>query len=148
MAIRATVARIRIDLSLYHTVGATFTLTQNTHTTTHNPIQITAFPTAFPSLTLETSPTASKRNAIMAPSLLLQGTKSITPHKISSTPTNSRSVLEFIEDVLRSWTICSGVIGELSLAMPAERTVKDRMRAERRERREEKDMVKRARNGW
>ena len=108
---------------------------------THNPIQITAFPTAFPSLTLETSPIANKPNAIIAPILLLRGTKSNTPHKISNTPINSRSVLEFTEDVLRSWTICSGVMGELSLAMPAEKTVKDRKRAERRERSDKKDMV-------
>lgn len=60
---------------------------------------------------------------------------------MSSTPTNSRSVLAFIEAVLRSWTICSGVIGELSLEIPAERTVKDRMRAERRERMDVKDMM-------
>lgn len=36
--------------------------------------------------------------------------------------------------MLRSRAICSGVIGELSRATPAERTVKDRMRAGRRER--------------
>ncbi len=63
------------------------------------------------------------------------------PHTMSSTPTSSRSELEFGEEVLRSWTICSDVIGELSLATPAASTVKDRMRAERRERIETNDMV-------
>lgn len=42
--------------------------------------------------------------------------------------------------MLRSWAICSGVIGELSLATPAKRTVKDKTRAERRERIAEKDI--------
>lgn len=69
-------------------------------------------------------------------------------HSISSTPTSSRSVLEYIDDVLRSWTICSGVIGELSLAMPAENTVKDRKRAERRERIDVKDMMEWEGLGW
>lgn len=40
-------------------------------------------------------------------------------------------------------------MGELSLAMPAERTVKDRMRAERRERSDKEDMVMAwGRFGW
>ena len=66
----------------------------------------------------------------------------MTPHKISSTPTSSRRVVELVlEEVFRSWTICSGVIGELSLPTPAESTVKERMRVERRERIIVKDMV-------
>ncbi|KAF6235998.1 hypothetical protein HO173_005626 [Letharia columbiana] len=68
-------------------------------------------------------------------------------HRMSSTPTSSRSVLGFIEEVPRSRLICSGVIGELSLVIPAERTVKDRTRAERRERINAKDMMKCERMG-
>ena len=105
-------------------------------------MHITAFPTDFPSLTFETSPTTSSTNAIPPPSLLLRGTKSIRPHRISSTPTNSRCVIELVEvEFFRSRTICSGVIGEFSLAKPAESTVKDKIRAERRERIVVKDML-------
>ena len=81
------------------------------------------------------------------------------PNRISNTPTSSLVVgSEFVrendgeaeeeeeeeaeeEGEVRSWTMDSVVIGGLSLAMPAFRMVKERMRAERRERREVKDMV-------
>lgn len=135
-------ATIAMDWSdLYNIIPLTFGLFQTIHTTIQNPMQTKAFPTGFPPLTLETSPNTSSTNAIAAPSLLLSGTKSIMPHTMSSTPTSSRSELEFGEEALRSWTICSDVIGELSLATPADSTVKDRMRAERRETIETNDMV-------
>ena len=136
-------ATIAIDMcDLYHVISLTFALNQNIHTIVHSPIQIKAFPTDFPSFTLETSPNTSSANAMATPSLLLRGTKSMIPHRMSSTPTSSRSVLGFMEEALRSWIICSGVICELSLATPAESTVKDRVRAERKERIEAKDMMK------
>ena len=135
-------ATIAMDWSDVYIINPlTFGLFQTIHTTIHNPIQTKAFPTGFPSRTLETSPNTTSTKAIAAPSLLLRGTKSMMPHTMSSTPTSSRGELEFGEEVLRSWTICSDVMGELSLATPADRTVKDRMRAERRERIETKGMM-------
>lgn len=71
-----------------------FAHAQEIHKIIHSPIHIKAFPTDFRSLTLETSPTTSSTNAIAAPSLLLKGTKSVMLHRMSNTPTSSRSVLE------------------------------------------------------
>lgn len=136
----ATIA-MYIETPLPH-LSMPSTLTQTIHTTAHNPIHIRAFPTDFPSPTLDTSPTSSSAKATAAPALLLRGTKSMIPHRTSSPPTSSRSVLLFTKEALRSWAICSGVIGELSLATPAWSTVKDRMRAERRERIAAKDMMR------
>lgn len=135
----ATIEMDRRQL-FYHVVPFSLALNQDTHTTKHNPMHIKVFPTDFPSRTLETSPITSSAKAVAAPVLLLRGTRSMTLQRMSSTPTSSRSVLGLTDGVLRSWAICSGVIGEPSLATPARSTVKDRTRAERRERIAAKDI--------
>lgn len=128
----------------------TFSSTAYTsHTTALRPIITRGGTTDNPVLNLCTTLMRSRTVDTAAPALLLDGQRSITPHRTLTQPWIFRRVAgenrEFFEcrsDSLAMWvSCCSGVIRDVNLAWPAERTVKARIIAQRKESIEVRDIV-------